>query len=105
MNKECIESKCAWYAEFWMRSKPGDEPHVEKDCVVVRIPSILIELTKNFGGDQTTNEELRNRMEKVIDSSALNNRLIAGMAQIALDRSSLAGEPSERLRLADPTRK
>lgn len=81
LNKSCIEKKCAWYADFWVRDKAGDEPKVESACVVPRIPFMMIELIKNTNGTQAASEAVRNRMEHVVHNGQVQNEIFAELAQ------------------------
>jgi len=60
LNKECIESKCAWWTTVQMKNIQTQEPYVENHCVVNTIGPMLIELIKNTGGVQKAIESGRN---------------------------------------------
>ena len=102
LNKECITDKCAWWYEVVMEKKTESDPKkwVEKSCVVLRIPPILIEIAGRTNQVAATIESERNEFVKGAD---LSNRILAGMAEVAIRRNEALEAPERKeLPNADP---
>lgn len=92
LSKECIKSKCAWWAKFTINDPATQKVDVVEDCLVSQLPGMLIELIKKTDGTAAAMESTRNEF---VNKADMSNRILAGMGQLAVKRAE------EDLRLAD----
>ena len=60
LNKDCIESKCAWWTIAQMKNIHTQELYQESKCAINAIGPMLVEMIKNTGGVQAAVESSRN---------------------------------------------
>jgi len=87
LKKACIQQECAWWGE-WQKTRHVDgKPFLERNCIVVHLPDMLLELMRHSSGTKRMSEQLRTRMDRVADNTGAQARIMASMAKLALHRN------------------
>lgn len=98
LNRKCIQGECVWFVEFTMKDPGSQRVSVERDCVIPRLPSMLIEVIRNTAGTQEATEAVRNRAEAVAQNTGIQAKILGTMADLALDRVDASLPPAKEPR-------
>ena len=87
IKKECIKDKCAWWGEFGMKEVATGKVTKTYSCIVVKLPSLMIEQTEKLGKHTTIMDNVKNRLECVVDNGTNQNKIFAGMVEMSRRKS------------------
>lgn len=87
LKKDCIQGQCMWWVEMIVKNLKTGEMENDNNCVVSKLPGLMVEQLRNTNGIQAAVEHSRNENTKRQD--VLLNMIHEG---------------SQRRELADPDR-